>query len=115
MFECDSTYELEQQGVSFQYEPHQIKYTKPSTNHIYTPDLLLDNGIYIEYKGYFRPDNRDMAKIVRDCNPGLDIRFVFMNANAKINKRSKTTYATWCDKHNFKWAHKVIPKEWINE
>jgi len=45
----------------------------------------------------------------------LDIRFVFSNSRNKLNKKSKTTYADWCDKHGFKWADKQIPKSWIDE
>ena len=40
---------------------------------------------------------------------------VFYNAKKKMKKERKTTYAMWCDKHGFKWAHKTIPPEWIEE
>ena len=40
---------------------------------------------------------------------------VFYNANQKIKKGSKTSYAMWCDKHNIKWANKIIPDEWIRD
>lgn len=81
----------------------------------YTPDFELDNGIIIEYKGLFEPADRRKHLHVRAQHPDLDIRFVFYNANSKINKGSKTTYATWCDKHGFKWANKVVPEEWLKE
>lgn len=45
----------------------------------------------------------------------MDIRFVFQNPKNKLYKRSKTTYADWCDKHGFKWATKVIPSSWFKE
>jgi hypothetical protein len=81
----------------------------------YTPDFELDNGIIIEYKGLFEPADRRKHLHVRAQHPDLDIRFVFYNAAAKINKGSKTTYAMWADKYGFKWSHKVVPDEWLTE
>jgi hypothetical protein len=41
---------------------------------------------------------------------------VFQNANAKIYKGSKTTYAKWAEDHDFKWADKgIVPASWIKE
>ena len=40
---------------------------------------------------------------------------VFQNPKAKISKGSKTTYASYCDKHGIQWAEKQIPESWINE
>ena len=40
---------------------------------------------------------------------------LFYNANQKIKKGSKTSYADWCDKHGIKWADKKIPPEWIED
>ena len=41
--------------------------------------------------------------------------FLFYNANQKIKKGSKTSYADWCDKKGIKWAHKHIPREWLDD
>ena len=46
-------------------------------------------------------------------HPEIEFRMLFSNANQKIKKGSKTSYADWCDKHNIKWANKEIPQEWI--
>ena len=80
----------------------------------YTPDFQLDNGIFIESKGLFDNEDRRKHLAVRDQHPELDIRFVFSNAQAKLYKGSKTTYAMWCDKHGFQWAETKLPKEWLN-
>ena len=45
----------------------------------------------------------------------MDLRFVFNNSKAKLSKKSKTTYADWCNKNGFKFADKLIPDEWFNE
>jgi hypothetical protein len=71
--------------------------------------------IYIETKGYLSPRDRRKMELVKLSNPDEDIRFVFQNANNKLNKRSKTTYGEWATKKGFKWAHKQVPQEWIEE
>jgi len=81
----------------------------------YTPDFQLDNGILIETKGIFGSDDRNKHIEVRKQHPELDIRFVFSNSNAKLYKGAKSTYADWCDKKGFLWAHRVIPEVWLKE
>jgi hypothetical protein len=81
----------------------------------YTPDFLLPNGIYIEAKGYWLPEDRTRHLLVRQQHTDKDIRFVFQNAHTRLSKRSKTTYADWCDKHRFRWAHRTIPNSWLIE
>lgn len=81
----------------------------------YTPDFQLDNGIIIETKGMFDSEDRRKHLEVKKQHPHLDIRFVFSNAKGKLYKGSKTSYADWCDKNGFLWAHRVIPEEWLKE
>ena len=81
----------------------------------YTPDFTLDNGIIIETKGVFDSEDRRKHLQVQKQHPELDIRFVFTNLYAKLYKGSKTTYAQWCEKHNFLASHRIIPKEWLTE
>jgi len=81
----------------------------------YTPDFQLDNGIFIESKGLFDNEDRRKHIAIREQHPELDIRLVFSNAQAKLYKGSKTRYCGWCEKHGFKWAHRVIPLEWLLE
>ena len=50
---------------------------------------------------------------IKDQHPFLDIRFVFSNSRAKLNKGAKSTYGDWCDKHGFLYADKRIPDEWL--
>ena len=107
--------QLKSQGIDGEYEKHEIKYTIPATDHSYKPDFRLPNGIFIESKGWFLPDDRKKHLLIKKQHPELDIRFVLQSPNGKIYKGSKTTYAEWCDKNEFKWAKKEIPKEWIEE
>jgi len=112
-FESKLAGELELNGIPVEYETVKLSYQpKPKT---YTPDFPLPNGILIEAKGYFTAADRKKALLVREANPDKDVRFVFQNANNRINKRSKTRYRDWCDKHGFLWANGRIPLDWINE
>jgi hypothetical protein len=81
----------------------------------YTPDFELDNGIIIETKGIFSASDRRKHLEIQRQHPKLDIRFVFSNANAKLYKGAKSRYCDWCENHNFKWAHRVIPEGWLLE
>ena len=107
--------QLDQLGVSYTYEKVKLKYIRPASEHIYTPDFVLASGIIVETKGRFLLADRMKHLMVKKHNPELDIRFVFSNSNARISKASKTTYAMWCRKHGYKFADKTIPEEWLNE
>ena len=106
---------LTSKGVKFTFENLKIPYVKPETQHIYTPDFILDNGIIIETKGRWLLDDRKKHLLIRKQHPNLDIRILFQNANAKISKGSKTSYATFCEKHGIPYAHREIPEEWLRE
>tara|TARA_R100000742_G_C4276668_1_gene97912 strand:+ start:1551 stop:1946 length:396 start_codon:yes stop_codon:yes gene_type:complete len=106
---------LKQQKVKAKYETLKIKYIKPATPHMYTPDFILPNGIIIEVKGLFNSSDRKKHILVKDQHPDLDIRFVFSNSKSKLYKKSKSTYGDWCIKHGFLYADKDIPQEWIKE
>lgn len=97
------------------YEQSILKYTIPASIHQYTPDFILSNGIIIEAKGIFEVADRQKHLLIKTQFPHLDIRFVFQNANNKLYKGSKTTYAMWCEKNGFKYATKLIPASWFTE
>ena len=107
--------QIEDRGIEVQYESEKVAYTIPASEHTYNPDFKLPNGIRVETKGRFVLADRKKHLLVKEQNPNLDIRFVFSNSKNKINKKSKTTYGDWCDKHGFKYADKVIPDEWFLE
>lgn len=104
--------------VPFQFEETVIEYRQPEKLRKYTPDFFIPKkegmgGIFIETKGRFVTEDRQKHLHIRTCNPDLDIRFVFSNANARISKQSSTTYAMWAERHNFMWAHRSIPIDWL--
>ena len=107
--------QLENAGVKSSYEGYQIKYVIPASDHIYTPDFILPNGIIVESKGLFEVADRQKHLYIKQQYPNLDIRFVFTNPNTKIYKGSKTTYADWCNKNGFQYTKKLIPLGWLKE
>ena len=106
---------LTSKGVGFSFETLKVSYVKPETKHIYTPDFILDNGIIIETKGRWMMEDRKKHILIRKQHPNLDIRILFQNANAKISKGSKTSYADFCEKHGIPYAHREIPEAWLKE
>ena len=110
--------QLKLHKIDVLYETDRINYVVPSRVARYTPDFKLPKvgGIwFLEGKGIWAVADRAKHLLIRDQQPDIDIRFVFSNSRAKLYKGSKTTYADYCIKHGFKWAHKVIPDDWIDE
>jgi len=106
--------QLKEAGIDFEYESFKIEYEVQEFRK-YTPDFRLPNGIIIETKGRFVAADRKKHLLVQQQHPDLDIRFVFTNSKAKLNKGAKSTYADWCRKNGFFFADKWIPEEWLNE
>ncbi len=107
--------QIEGKGIEVKYESEEVSYIIPASEHTYHPDFKLPNGIRVETKGRFVLADRKKHLLVKEQNPQLDIRFVFSNSKNKINKKSKTTYGMWCEKHGFKYADKEIPQSWFEE
>ena len=97
--------------IDYEYEPTRIPY---EIQHNYSPDFLLPNGTYLECKGYWDSADRRKVKNVVEQHPEIDLRMVFQAPYNKISKKSKTTYAQWCDRHKIPWcAYHNIPIEWL--
>jgi len=94
---------LKSNKLKHRYEPYKIKY-RVSLIRRYLPDFVLPNGIVLEVKGRFATADRQKHLYIRQEHPLLDVRFVFDNPKSKLYKGSKTTYADWCTKHNFKFC-----------
>ena len=102
---------LEGLGVSYQYESEKLSYT---IEHNYTPDFVLPNYTYLEAKGYWSPEDRRKILNVKKSNPEIDLRMIFQAPYNTISKKSKTTYAKWCERHDIPWtSYHDIPIEWL--
>ena len=100
---------------NLEYESEELKYYIAKT---YIPDFTLKyrdgRVLHLEIKGYFRPEDREKLRAVREANPKLDVRLVFDKDN-KIHAKSKMRYSDWCNKYKFLFAIGHIPEEWLTE
>ena len=104
---------FELNGHQFEYETLKLNYTLSA---VYTPDFILPNGVILEAKGYFKPEDRRKMLAVKKQHPHLDIRLVFQAPYNTLTKKSTTTYAKWADKNGFLWAAShAIPLDWFDE
>ena len=113
-FEKRVALNIREQGGKFEYECRRFPY-KPRIRN-YTPDFYIpETDIYIEAKGRFLSSDRTKMLMIQQQHPDIDIRFLFMNCYQKLYKGSKTSYGQWCGKHNFKWANKIVPLDWLKK
>lgn len=107
--------QLKDVNIEPNYEAVKFDYIIPESHHVYTPDFPVCKRIVIETKGRWVVEDRQKMLLIMEQHPEIEVRMVFYNANQKIKKGSKTSYAMWCDKHGIKWANKRIPTEWLHE
>ena len=102
---------LDSLKISYEYESTKVPYT---IQHNYNPDFVLPNHVNLETKGYWDPADRRKILAVKRDNPYLDLRMVFQSPFNKISKKSKTTYAMWCERHDIPWSSfHNIPLDWL--
>ena len=102
---------LTELGVTYEYETTKIAY---EIQHNYNPDFILPNGVILECKGYWESSDRRKIKSVKEQNPDIDLRMVFQAPFNTISKKSKTTYAKWCEQRDIPWtSFQDIPLDWL--
>ena len=98
-------------GISYEYESKKIPYV---IQHHYTPDFILPNHVILECKGYWDAADRRKIKQVKLDNPDIDLRMIFQAPYNTITKKSKTTYAKYCEKLGIPWSSfHNIRLEWL--
>jgi len=99
-------------GSLVSYESEKIPYTLEGK---YIPDWVVKKtGTILEAKGKLDYETRRKMLAVRDAHPDRRICLVFMRANNKLYKGSKTTYADWAQANGFDWSDGgKIKKEWL--
>lgn len=106
-FEARINAQLSRAKVDYEYESERIPYI---LRYNYIPDFVLQTPhgkVYIECKGYFRPEHKAKMKAVKRLHPELDLRIVFYR-HSKQNE-------TWCLKNGFPFAIEKIPSEWLKD
>lgn len=105
---------LSTKGVSYEYESLYLAYQLPISR--YLPDFIFTSKhLILEVKGRFVLDDRRKHIALKEQQPDWEVRFIFSNAHAKLYKGGKMTYGGWCEKHGFKYCHREIPKEWLED
>lgn len=97
-------------NIEYKYEPDKFIVHIPTT---YVPDFRVDTKsgpLYIECKGYFRPDAMSKVKAFVQGNPEVRFHIVF-DKNNPVYKGSKYKYGDWCDKLGISWSVRSLPKE----
>lgn len=105
-FESRTGASLKRARVSFSYETEKVPYIL--ARH-YIPDFILRTEygkIYVECKGYLRPEDKAKLRAVKKQHPEMDLRILFYARNKQ--------YIKWAEKHGFVYAIDVIPKEWYD-
>lgn len=101
------------------YEEDILHYIVPETKRKYVTDWKIRDNVYIESKGKLTAEDRKKLLLVKEQHPEIKLYILFQNASNKITKRSKTTYADWCNKNGIEWADwkitKTIPEGWLSE
>jgi DNA-directed RNA polymerase subunit RPC12/RpoP len=119
---------LNERGFEFEYEPVKIRYkhsirgakcSECSSNVVYklrtyTPDWSITGyTFYIETKGKLSVEERQKFESLKNSQPDLDVRFVFMKDNW-LTKAHKKRYSEWASDNNFRWSIGDIPDEWFS-
>ena len=113
-FEFEFAQYLAKNKIRYNYEKDKFRYIVPIKS--YTPDFYLkDYGFHLELKGNLDVTDRVKHLLVKEQNPTLDVRFIFPNSKKKIYKGSKTSYADWCNRHDFLYADNRIPAKWLRK
>jgi predicted nuclease of restriction endonuclease-like RecB superfamily len=104
-FERDTLTFLRKKRAKFEYESEKIPYIIASH---YIPDFIILTSlgkIYVECKGYFRPEDKRKLANVKKQNPSIDLRLLFYSHNKKNIQ--------WAEKNGFRYAVETIPDEWL--
>lgn len=104
-FEKRIELQLKKSKVPFKYEAERIPYVL--ARH-YIPDFIIQTPlglVYVEAKGYLRPEHKAKMVAVKKQHPRVDLRILFYSYNKK--------YAKWAIKNGFRFAFEKIPEEWL--
>lgn len=104
-FEKKLDRQLKKAKVKYDYESIRVPYILAGH---YIPDWIVHTPtgiIYIEAKGYLRPEHKRKMAAVKKQHPELDIRMIFYSHKEKDIR--------WAEKIGFRYAIQDIPKEWL--
>lgn len=102
---------LRARGYNPEYETEKFSYV---LHRKYTPDFKVGD-VHVEVKGWWPPAERSKFLAVVLANPDLRIFVALQRPQLTLNKKSKTTYAMWCQKHGIAWCPIPIPFDFLDQ
>lgn len=106
LFEKRIHNQLKRKKIKFSYEAERIPYVL--ARH-YVPDFIISTKlgkVYVECKGYLRPEDKSKLRAVKKQHPEIDLRILFYEER-KSNIR-------WAERNGFVYAIGTIPSEWVS-
>ena len=104
-FEKKISRQLKRRKIKFGNETERIPYVLKGN---YIPDFIIEGQcgkVYLECKGYLRPEDRRKLAAVKKQHQELDLRIVFYRLNKQDIK--------WAEKHKIRWSVSSIPRDWF--
>ena len=113
--------DMEERGIPWEYEPEKWLWNPPPKKYNVDFKVTRDDGsvLYIEYKGYFRTEDKVKMIAIKKQHPERDVRMIFTHPEKPVEgatKRkdgTKLSNAEWATKNGYLYAEKVIPDEWL--
>lgn len=100
--------QLKRNSCKFEYEGEKLSYL--ISGH-YTPDFVAQKKdgtvMYIETKGYLRPEHKRVMVAAKKLHPTIDLRILFYSHRVKDIK--------WAEKNKIPWSVDTLPKDWLDE
>ena len=106
-FEQKIASQLKKAKIPFEYEKTRLPFTITGW---YIPDYTIPGPIFLEVKGYLRPETKRKMAGVRKNNPNADIRFIFQ---CRENTKQGRSYGRWAHKLGFLYCYGSVPKAWL--
>lgn len=101
------------QSRPVQYETERVSYKVIETR-VYTPDLILPSGVWVELKGWLRRDDRVKLRRVVAAYPTRNFCILFQKERP-WQKKGKTTNVEWARKIGMiAEAGDTIPESWYD-
>jgi hypothetical protein len=112
-FERSIAEDLEARGIKFEYEERKIPFVQPAKKRTYLTDFTFPNGVVVESKGRLTRLEREKLLLIKQSNPDLDLRLLFMRDN-KLSRTSRKKYSDWANEHGIPCAiGTTVPEGWL--
>jgi predicted nuclease of restriction endonuclease-like RecB superfamily len=108
-FEQRINQQLKRSKIIYGYETERIPYVLAGH---YIPDFIIQTQlgkVYVECKGYLRPEDKRKLRAVKRQHPEMDLRLLFYGESTKRERDQ----IRWATKNGFKFAIDTIPKDWL--